>query len=383
MPESGDIEVLRQPSITDLPGRRRVALRLDLSSLSDDFHVAKRCKLESMNFTFSGALKCNSNSVGTRTMQPQDLAAKLNKSKPVLLLDCRPFVSFNIKHIKGAINVNCSDRFNRKRLQQGKVGIVDLVTSKEGKDIFKRRGSKEIILYDDHTSDIHQLPSETSLHLVLSSLIREGKEAFVLKGGLEAFVNTHSELCDSSVKSQENRPLYSPTTAIIEPQIETAVASKVLPFLYLGNERDAADLQRIKELDISYVLNITSHVPKYFEGQGIKYKRLPASDSACQNLRQYFEEGIEFIDEARQNGANILVHCHAGVSRSATLTIAYILKHSKMTMMDTYRYVKGKRAIISPNFNFMGQLMEFEQSLNQGTTKRILHPQLQGVESAL
>lgn len=90
-----------------------------------------------------------------------------------------------------------------------------------------------------------------------------------------------------------------------------------------------------------------------------------------------------FVDEARQNGANILVHCHAGVSRSATLTIAYILKHSKMTMMDTYRYVKGKRAIISPNFNFMGQLMEFEQSLNQGTTKRILHPQLQGVESAV
>jgi hypothetical protein len=49
------------------------------------------------------------------------------------------------------------------------------------------------------------------------------------------------------------------------------------------------------ELNISHILNITSHIPKYFENQGIKYKRLPASDSGCQNLRQYFDEAIQFI----------------------------------------------------------------------------------------
>ena len=42
------------------------------------------------------------------------------------------------------------------------------------------------------------------------------------------------DLCDSSIKPQEARPLYSPTTPIIEPQIETATASQILPFLYLG-----------------------------------------------------------------------------------------------------------------------------------------------------
>ena len=78
-----------------------------------------------------------------------------------------------------------------------------------------------------------------------------------------------------------------------------------------------------------------------------------------------------FSDEARKNGANILIHCQAGVSRSATVTIAYLLKHSTLTMTDAYRYVKQKRAIISPNFNFMGQLMEFEQALNDGQSPRI------------
>lgn len=85
-------------------------------------------------------------------------------------------------HIQGAVNVNCSDRFNRKRLQQGKVTLLDLVNSKESKDLFKRRGSREVVLYDDGTKDLHQLTTDNALYLVLSSLLREGKEVMVLKG---------------------------------------------------------------------------------------------------------------------------------------------------------------------------------------------------------
>ena len=88
---------------------------------------------------------------------------------------------------------------------------------------------------------------------------------------------------------------------------------------------------------------------------------------------------LYFSDEARAEDGKILVHCQAGVSRSATITIAYILKHSKMTVMEAYRYVKSKRVIIAPNFNFMGQLMEFEQCLNQGQVQR--QPKLPEIDS--
>ncbi|XP_011429094.1 LOW QUALITY PROTEIN: dual specificity protein phosphatase 10-like [Crassostrea angulata] len=394
MPESGgEVDLLPPSTLTTdiLPCRRRLGLRLDFGA--DDYTcVPKRCKLESMNISIShvsalnklNASNNNVNAVFTaRTMPPQELASRMNKSRTVLVLDCRPFVSYNIAHIQGAVNVNCSDRFNRRRLQQGKASIVDLVASKEGKDMFKKRSSKEIVIYDDHTKDVQSLSSESSMYLVLSSLLREGKDAYILKGGIEEFRNKHLDLCDSSIKSQEARPLYSPTTPIIEPQIETATASQILPFLYLGNERDAANLQRLQDLNITYVLNTTSHIPKYFENQGIHYKRIPASDSGCQNLKQYFEEAAAFIDEARQNGANILVHCHAGVSRSATITIAYLLKHTKLSMMDIYRLVKGKRSIISPNFNFMGQLMEYEQALNNGLCERSVIPSIIPEESSV
>ncbi|XP_069117824.1 dual specificity protein phosphatase 10-like [Argopecten irradians] len=387
MPECGDIDVLTPAALmtnTILPGgRRRLQLSLDFSSLmdSEDFHVPKKlCKLESMSVALSGPLQLNSlapTPASWRTIQPQELATRLNKvHKTCLLVDCRSFISYNVTHIQGAVNVNCCDRFNRKRLQQGKVTLVDLINSKEAKEQFKRRGSKEVILYDDSTKDLHQLPTDSSLYLVVSSLLREGKEVLVLQGGIQAFRCQFGDLCHSGVKIVDSRPLYSPTTGIIEPQIEAAEATQILPFLYLGNERDAANYKKLTDLDITYVLNTTSTVPKHFEDQGITYKRIPASDSGAQNLQQYFQEAIQFIEEARQKKARVLVHCHAGVSRSATITIAYLLTRSSLSLMDAYRFVKGRRSIISPNFNFMGQLMEYEQSLNSGSCSRVLTPKI-------
>lgn len=88
-------------------------------------------------------------------------------------------------------------------------------------------------------------------------------------------------------------------------------------------------------------------------------------------------------EEAHQCGKGLLIHCQAGVSRSATIVIAYLMKHTRMTMTDAYKFVKGKRLIISPNLNFMGQLLEFEEDLNNGVTPRILTPKLIGVETVV
>ncbi|XP_076442214.1 dual specificity protein phosphatase 10-like [Babylonia areolata] len=313
-----------------------------------------------------------------RAISSGELAAKLRKARPVLVIDCRPFLCYNAQHVQGAVNISCTDRFNRKRLQQGKVGVLELLTATHGKDAFRRRTVRDVVLYDERGSGQHVPPdTDSAMHIVLTTLHREGRQPAVLQGGMKQFEAEYPELCWNSRKLEmPGRLLCSPTNDTIEPEIETATASKVLPFLYLGNERDAAELERLRRHNITYVLNVTAHVPHYWHAHGIRYKRIPASDSAQQNLKQYFEEAIEFIDEARQSGASVLIHCHAGVSRSATITIAYILKHTKMAMSDAYKYVKSKRGIISPNFNFLGQLLEYEQDLNQGTSLRVMCPRL-------
>lgn len=72
------------------------------------------------------------------------------------------------------------------------------------------------------------------------------------------------------------------------------------------------------------------------------------------------------VDEAREQGSGVLVHCHAGVSRSATVTVAYIMKRQGLCLGDAYKFVKDLRPVISPNLNFMGQLLKYEKNKRNG-----------------
>merc|ERR1719479_20247 len=157
--------------------------------------------------------------------------------------------------------------------------------------------------------------------------------------------------------------LPSPTDICSTKDIENHPATQVLPHLYLGNMKDASDVSILHRLGIGYVLNVTSKPPCYNMEPGITYKQLVADDNGLQNLRQFFEEAFEFIDLAKSNSSGVLVHCQAGISRSPTIAVAYLMKYYPMAMADAYKFVKSRRSIISPNLNFMGQLWEFEQGL--------------------
>ena len=113
------------------------------------------------------------------------------------------------------------------------------------------------------------------------------------------------------------------------------------------------------------MLNVTTTCHNYFEAdQTVKYKRISVQDTDSQELSYYFQEAFTFIEEARQRHSVVLIHCHAGVSRSATFTIAYLMFHFGMSVQDAYQFVKEKCPAISPNHNFMGQLIQFEMGLS-------------------
>jgi len=208
-------------------------------------------------------------------------------------------------------------------------------------------------------------------------------------------------------------PMFFPTSASTTPmsdRIESAVASRVLPNVFLGSASDAADLDYLKTSNITHVLNVSTNIPCFHEATTAadaaaedaaatssatthhssrsttpdsssssstssfscgddswrpKYKRLAASDNLSQNLGQYFDEAFCFIDEALRQRGSVLIHCQAGISRSSTILIAFIMHRSSLSMLQAYKFVKSKRSIISPNLNFMGQLLEFEQTLQR------------------
>lgn len=73
-------------------------------------------------------------------------------------------------------------------------------------------------------------------------------------------------------------------------------------------------------------------------------------------------------EEGITQNRGVLIHCLAGVSRSVTVTIAYLISALNMTLNEAYDFVKQRKPSVNPNLNFMGQLLEFERQMRTPQT---------------
>lgn len=141
--------------------------------------------------------------------------------------------------------------------------------------------------------------------------------------------------------------------------------SEVLPYLYIGSRRDACDKNVLASCGVTCIVNATDDCPCQFqEDDSFSYLRIPVKDTWNQNLPSHFNKAFEFINQAKVRGEKVMIHCTAGISRSATITIAYIMNEQRKNLNDAISFVRSKRPIIAPNLDFMGELMQFEGTLN-------------------
>ncbi|MEE6523091.1 hypothetical protein FKM82_021825 [Ascaphus truei] len=119
----------------------------------------------------------------------------------------------------------------------------------------------------------------------------------------------------------------------------------------------------MQQNEIGYVLNASNTCPKPDFIADSHFLRVPVNDSFCEKILPWLDKSVDFIEKAKASNDRVLVHCLAGISRSATIAIAYIMKRMDMSLDEAYRFVKEKRPTISPNFNFLGQLLDFEKKI--------------------
>jgi protein-tyrosine phosphatase len=81
------------------------------------------------------------------------------------------------------------------------------------------------------------------------------------------------------------------------------------------------------------------------------------------NIMKHFSGAIQFMKTAISSGGTVLVHCFAGISRSASCVIAYLMHENNVPFFEAMSYVRKRRHIVFPNFGFQRQLMDFERQL--------------------
>lgn len=168
--------------------------------------------------------------------------------------------------------------------------------------------------------------------------------------------------------------------------------------LYLGNLAHANNALMLKELGITHVVSMGESAllpprqtssPSFLSSRlrthgslkaamptnslwleermgNIKVLDLPnVADDGIDSLRPFLDPAITFIAAARSAGGEVLVHCRVGVSRSASIVIAYLMKELELDLASSYLLCRSRRLniLIQPNLPFMATLHGFEIEL--------------------
>ena len=84
---------------------------------------------------------------------------------------------------------------------------------------------------------------------------------------------------------------------------------------------------------------------EFYRPRNIKYLGLRMFDVPQTNIAKHFYTASDFIQEALDSGGKVLVHCLMGMSRSASLVIAFLMIHKQMSVKEAFREVKKTRDV--------------------------------------
>ncbi|KAH8419633.1 hypothetical protein KR222_011180 [Zaprionus bogoriensis] len=336
-------------------------------------------------------------------------------AKELIILDCRGSHEYSESHIRSAVNFSIPSIMLR-RLAAGKIDLASTIKSPELK-VRIQTGYKVslFILYNDvgvaqpQPQQQQQQPgqdmagafamfgngNDATINVLHRRLKQDGCRVVSLQEGFSSFRQafpewceddnqTHNKEMESSRNAQADQLMGLRSLRISTPHSDSACSSsaessdcestthhhhhhhhhnfneapvEIISGLYLGNASHSCDSNALEKYNIKYVLNVTPDLPNEFEKLGvIKYLQIPITDHYSQDLAKHFPAAIEFIEEARSAKSAVLVHCLAGVSRSVTVTLAYLMQTRALSLNDAFTLVRNRKSDVSPNFHFMQQL---------------------------
>ncbi|XP_077571415.1 dual specificity protein phosphatase 18-like [Stigmatopora nigra] len=147
---------------------------------------------------------------------------------------------------------------------------------------------------------------------------------------------------------------------------------RVTEYLFVSNSRAAKCASLVSANNITCIINATQSKKNIPDLCGVEYIQIPLSDSPSSPIGDHFDDVADKILQEAQKGGRTLVHCHAGVSRSAALCMAFLIKHHGASLVEAHAKVKICRPMARPNNGFWKQLIQYEADLRGSTSVRMV-----------
>lgn len=219
---------------------------------------------------------------------------------------------------------------------------------------------------------------------------------YILSGGYEEFYSKFPFMCsDIDIRSTVDRNKYLTIypNCVIENQI------------YIGSGIQAKNWKIIRDLNITHIINCSIEHECVFQEE-LAYLHVKLEDNHQENIHKFMVKTLRFIEDAfdkyyeevyksenstdfsidsginsatsskssnlTNNNSNIskpirtpifLIHCNLGISRSSSILIGYLISKYKLCLYSAFKYVKDKRLQIAPNYSFLKQLKQFEDTV--------------------
>ncbi|XP_017727397.1 PREDICTED: dual specificity protein phosphatase 13 isoform X3 [Rhinopithecus bieti] len=174
-------------------------------------------------------------------------------------------------------------------------------------------------------------------------------------------------------------PYQPPTLASLQRLLWVRQAAmlnhidEVWPSLFLGDAYAARDKSKLTQLGITHVVNAAAGKfqvdtgAKFYRGMSLEYYGIEADDNPFFDLSVYFLPVARYIRAALSiPQGRVLVHCAMGISRSATLVLAFLMIYENMTLVEAIQTVQAHRNIC-PNSGFLRQLQVLDNRLGRET----------------
>jgi len=134
-----------------------------------------------------------------------------------------------------------------------------------------------------------------------------------------------------------------------------------LGHLWLGSFAAISDADLLRKHRISHLVQvIDAPLLPSVNDPNMTVTRIDIMDIPSADLKSHLDNACARIEKSLAAGKNVLVHCQQGISRSASVVIAYLIKNHGMSYEFAFAFVKKYRACIEPNPGFVECLKQWE-----------------------